>query len=513
MKRTNWLSAHLPQLTAGLLLIQPLMDALSYWLQEWGCSTLPTLMLRSGILLLTMLFGFILTDRKKVYYITAAVLAFIGLGHIWACMQTGYIDPFSDLSNYIRIIQMPITVVCLITFLRQDERSFDGMQVGLTGALLLTLAIEIISVITDTNPSTYVDGTGILGWFHHTNSQSSNLCVLVPLSLGWQLSHKKRNWPLFWLTAVLGLFALYFFATRLAYLGIGVITAGMAISILLTRKSDWKVAVGFLALLALFAVLLPKSPMMVHLKTFSDTQVERQFYVNEQIGENLGDVQALIQKAPNKPKPTGTAPGISEESESPQADDGLTEAERQRLVQELTPVYERYLKDFVKVFGAERTMEMFHYTIDIREFASVREKKLLFAQMLMEDSPISAKFFGIDLNRFYVGENIYDVENDFHGIYYLFGGVGLSACLLFFAYFVYLIVWALCKNAKRYFTIEAASYGIAFLLCLAHVYNTAGVLRRPNASIYLSAILAGIYYLVRIRQYPDQKIPETLQHD
>ncbi len=70
-----------------------------------------------------------------------------------------------------------------------------------------------------------------------------------------------------------------------------------------------------------------------------------------------------------------------------------------------------------------------------------------------------------------------------------------------------------CKNAKRYFTVEAASYGIAFLLCMAHVYNTAGVLRRrPNASIYLSAILAGIYYLVRIRRYPDQTAPTTLQH-
>ena len=151
-------------------------------------------------------------------------------------------------------------------------------------------------------------------------------------------------------------------------------------------------------------------------------------------------------------------------------------------------------------------------TINVREFASVREKKLLFAQMLMEDSPLSARFFGINLARFSVGNNIYDVENDLHGIYYLYGGVGLAAYLLFLAYFVYLIIWALCKNAKRYFTVEAASYGIAFLLCMAHVYNTAGVLRRPNASIYLSAILAGIYYLVRIRRYPDQTAPTTLQH-
>ena len=69
--------------------------------------------------------------------------------------------------------------------------------------------------------------------------------------------------------------------------------------------------------------------------------------------------------------------------------------------------------------------------------------------------------------------------------------------------FAALVAWALVKDAKKYFTPEAAGFGIAFLLCMAHCYNTAGVLRRPNASVYLSAILAAIYYLVRIRQYPD----------
>ena len=88
-------------------------------------------------------------------------------------------------------------------------------------------------------------------------------------------------------------------------------------------------------------------------------------------------------------------------------------------------MYQHYVKDFVQIFGAEKTMEMFDYTINVRDFASVREKKLMFAHMLMEDSPISARFFGINLARFSVGNNIYDVENDFHGIYYLYGGVGL----------------------------------------------------------------------------------------
>ena len=125
----------------------------------------------------------------------------------------------------------------------------------------------------------------------------------------------------------------------------------------------------------------------------------------------------------------------------------------------------------------------------------------MFAQMLMNDSPVSSQIFGLNLARFTVGENIYDVENDFHGLYYLYGWVGLGAYLLFLAYFVYLIIWALIKNARKYYTPEAAAYGIAFLMCLAHAYNTAGVIRRPNASIYLSVILAVFYYLVRLKSY------------
>ena len=166
------------------------------------------------------------------------------------------------------------------------------------------------------------------------------------------------------------------------------------------------------------------------------------------------------------------------------------------------------MPDFVEIFGAEKTIEMYDYTIDVRSFSSIRAKKLMFASILMDESGFPSRLFGLELSRFTVDDNIYDVENDFHGIYYLYGWVGLAAYLLFIAYFVYLVLWALIHDAKKYFTYEAAGYGIAFLLCMAHAYNTAGVLRRPNASVYLSAILAGIYYLVRIRTYPE---PEKLK--
>ena len=492
IQQKNWLRQHIPQFTAALLLIQPVMDVISFWLQRFDLSTAPTLVLRMGILGITILYGFLVSDRKQVYYIAAAVCVAIAAGHVYACLQLpdGYVSPIQDLTNYVRVVQMPLLAICLITFLRQNEETFAAIQRSLTGVLLMILAVEILCMVTNTDYGTYTDGIGTIGWFSNTNSQSNNLCILVPISLAWQLVQEKRNMPLFWVTAVLSFAALYFFGTRLAYLGIYATCIGLSFTIFLVRRRDWKIATALLGIAILATALMTYSPMVEHMRVNGGIQNERQGYINMQIGDDLEEVKALIQKVPGNS-------GNSSSSEKK----GMTEEERQQLIEDLTPVYEHYVSDFVEIFGAEKTMEMFNYSIDVHDFSAIRPKKLMFAQMLMNDSPVSSQIFGLNLARFTVGENIYDVENDFHGLYYLYGWVGLGAYLLFLAYFVYLIIWALIKNARKYYTPEAAAYGIAFLMCLAHAYNTAGVIRRPNASIYLSVILGVFYYLVRLKSY------------
>lgn len=503
MLKTNWLRSHIHWYVLILMAVQPLMDVVSYWLQVFSVTTAPILLVRMGLLALTLLAGFLLSDRKRVYWITAGFLALILGGHIFACMQVGYSDPVSDLTNFIRVAQMPITVLCLITFLRCHEESFDKMQLGLTISLLIMLAVELIATLTGTDPHTYPPESGILGWFFNTNSQSSNLSVLVPISLGWQLCQKKRRPWLLWSTAILGFAALYFFCTRLAYLGGVVASLGLCISALLIKKRSWKAAVAFGLVAVLFVALMPLSPMMQHLDQSDVVQDQRQEWLEGKLGDDADSVQQLIDK--NNKNPSGTKPHSGDSPDEEQADTGLTEEERQKLIADLTEVYEFYVPDFVAIFGAEKTMEMYNYSIDIRDFSALRPKKIMFAKMLMNDSPFSARLFGLELSRFTVGKNIYDVENDLHGIYFLYGWVGLGAYLLFLAYFVGLVAWALFKKFKRYFTLEAAGYGIAFLMCMAHCYATAGVLRRPNASIYLSAILVGMYYLVKIRKYEDEE--------
>ena len=173
----------------------------------------------------------------------------------------------------------------------------------------------------------------------------------------------------------------------------------------------------------------------------------------------------------------------------------------------LLPVYEEHLGGLVDRFGASRVMQAYDYTSDAERLSGWREMKLIYCRFLMEDAGKSAMLFGLDLSDMTWKNENYDVENDLHGIYYLYGIVGLALFVVFLLYFAVLILRALLQDFKKYMTWEAGAFGVSLCLLLLHVYCTAGVLRRPNASFYLSVVLAVIYYLVKIRTYPAQPKP------
>lgn len=488
------LGEKLPTLVLALFVIQPLMDILSYWLAEWRVSNLPTLLLRFGVLAATVLAGFFLSDRKKVYYIAAAIMAVIGLGHIITCLQVGYRDAVSDLSNYIRVLQLPLTVLCLITFIRTDERCYSAMGRGIAINISIVLVCQVLAVVTGTEPHTYNDGRGLIGWFTNTNTQSAIVSMAGPVAAVWLYRRKGLKSLWFWIALVGSGFSMFYLGTRLAYLGIVAMCFGLGCSMLIVRLKDWKKACVLLLVGVVFVGLLPTSPMMGHQSEYNDSMGDKQGWIDN----DLRDPNKDPDKDPNKDPE-------DEDFTYLLADQPLELTEEQwAKVEELTPIYEHYVSDLVRVFGVERTIVLFDFTTDITVMTATRAKKLMVAQALMEESPFTAKLFGIELSRFTVRGRNFDVENDFHGIYYLYGGVGLAAMVLFLAWFLFLIVKALIRNFKRYFTLEAAGWGIALVMCLAHCYFTAGVLRRPSASFYLAAVLSAVYYLVKLKEYPGQ---------
>lgn len=476
----NKLASKLPQIVFALFVLQPTMDVLSFWMGKWGMSNALTLALRMGVLAATMLLGFYMSDSKRTYYATAGVLGLLAIGHIVACVQAGYGSPFSDLTNFVRVAQMPITAICLITMIRQNEDCYKSMRYGVLANMMIILLVEVLASITGTEPHSYPDGKGIVGWFYFPNSQSAILSMLPTVAVVLVMQRKGMKSISFWATFLGGMSMLFLLGTRLAMAGMVAVGMGLAVSILIIDYTQWKKALVFAAVTVAFVAAIGSSPMVVHQEVYESIQTDRQEIIDEQVGESK-------------------LPTIDIEDENGE----LIIRDKQQLQEVLAPIYEKYAPEFVEIFGLEKTMEIYDYTYSVRELTGYRNKKIQFAKLLMDDSPVSARFFGVELGRFQIGNGItYDVENDFHGIYFLYGGVGLAAMIVFLGYFIWLIVWALCKNWKQYFTLEAAGWGVSLVMALLHAYFTAGILRRPNASFYLSVVLAAVYYLVKIKKYP-----------
>ena len=499
----------LPLLVMILFVLQPLMDVLSFWMAKLQMSNLLTLALRMLVLAVMVLTGFWLSGRQKIYVIAAVICAIVGLGHMAASWNQGYLNVVSDLSNYIRVLQLPLTTLCLITALREHEKSYGAMQKAFVINMLIILLVQILAVVTGTEPHTYTDGAGLIGWFSNTNTQSAIVTMVAPAAVVRLYRKKGLKCPWLWIVLIGSCGSMYFLGTRLAYLGIVAVCFGLGCSMLLIRIRDWKKACVFLLVGVIFIGLMPFAPMTGHRADYNQQMADKQGWLDSALAdpdrapttspEPITTLEPEATPPEETPEPSGQRPVYYDEALVA----SLTTEQRAKI-EELTPNYNHYVGDLVAIFGVERTIVMFDFTTDITTMTNVRTKKLLVAEALMEDAPLLSKLFGLELARFTIGKYIYDVENDFHGIYYLYGAVGLAALLLFLGYFLFLIVKYLIKNFRRYFTLDAAGWGIALVMGLVHSYFTAGVLRRPSASFYLAAILAAVYYLLKIKTYPDE---------
>lgn len=467
-------SDRLPLLVLILCLIQPVMDVFSYWMGIAGASKIITLLLRLCVLAVVVAIGFCLSQRKWIYIVTAGVFVLLTLGHAAVCAYYGYQDPVGDLTNLVRIYHMPLVTLSFITFIRRDKRCLDAVKWGFLGSFGLIVLVEILATVTNTDPHTYANkAIGVLGWFSMPSAQSAILSMVVPVAILCVVERKKYH-PVF--TAgigVIGLGVLYLFATRLSYaalLGCAFCMAASCLIFRLVRGEKSGKAAAVFAVLGIIALLLAGvSPMKAN---------------NEKVAENARlkqeDILALVQA----------------DREAALAD-GLTG--RALETASLKSAYEKYLPGVTGRFGLERTAEYYSYSTDVADLSNARLQKQSYSRMLLQDQPL-ARLFGLELYDLTYDGVTYDAENDFHGIYYLCGGVGLALMLLFVGYFLLRILRALALDFKGCFTLPAAGFGIAMICGLAHAYFTAGVLRRPNSNFYLGVIFSAVYVLSTVER-------------
>ena len=471
---------NLPHFVTIVFVLQPLMDILSFWQAELQMGNTLSLLLRMGVLGVVALMGFILSQRKRVYVLFGLVCAALWAGHVFFCMQKGYLNPISDVINYVRVVQMPLFAICFITFMKRNDKCFDGIKRGFVINFALIAAVLGISILTDTCRPTYeLSHLGRMGWFLTSNAQSAVLSMLTPVVV-WLAYQSKRQW-LLWLTVGVAYIQLFWIGTRLAYAAMVATTIGLTFTFLVTRHVDWKRIAALFVCMIVFMGCTKYSPMYKNQNYHSSHTSAQQGYIAQEMEDSMSH--------------------LGESDDEKVNFWTLTDAQKRYV---LAPVYTFYSNDLCRRFTMNTVIEHYNYTFDVSALTNARDRKITYCELLQKEHPVGSTFFGMELQRMVWDDFNYDVENDFHGVYYLFGAVGLGLMIAFIGYFWVLILWALKKDAKKYFTPAAGAFGISLCIAIVNAYFTAGVLRRPNSSFYLSALLAVIFYLVCIKKYDEE---------
>ena len=478
----SWLIRNLPHFVTLIFILQPLMDIMSYWQTVLGTGNAVTLILRMGVLAVVALMGFCLSRQKKVYLIAGLLCALLWGFHCLFCMQKGYLSPMTDLINYVRVVQMPLFAVCFITFMKRNDRCFEGIKRGFVLNFIIITAVLLISIVTDTcNPTYELSHLGRMGWFGTSNAQSAVLSMLTPVVV-WLAYESKHQW-LLWLTTALAYIQLFYIGTRLAFAAMVATTVCLTFVFIVTRHVDWKRIAALFVCMIVVAGCVKYSPMYKNQNYQSNHTAAQQGYVAEELEESLEHLE------------------LSEDEQKLDFED-LTDAQKRYV---LAPIYTFYSNDLSRRFTVNTVIDAYNYTYDVTDLTNARNRKITYCELLQNEHPLGSQFFGMELARMTWKDMNYDVENDFHGVYYLFGAVGLGMMIAFIAYFWILIFWALKKDAKKYFTPAAGAFGISLCIAIVNAYFTAGVLRRPNSSFYLSVILSVIFYLVCIKKYDGEE--------
>ncbi|MDD6024165.1 MAG: O-antigen ligase family protein [Oscillospiraceae bacterium] len=464
-----------------LMVLQPLMDVLSFFMAQAGMSNLPTLALRMGVLGAAVLYGFLLSDRKKVYLMTGGALAaFWGL-HVGCCLAVGYQNPFADFTNYVRVVQIVLYTLCFITFLRQGQGVYQTVLLGICVNLGIIALVMLLSTLTGTDPHTYRGGFGVMGWFSTTNSQASIISACTPVALMFAMLYEGRaKYPLMVLVTAVCDLMLFFNGTRLAFATLLGCAVALPVVMLICRRREW-VKFGILLLGAVICVGCVKmSPMYLVRTNYTAAMDEKQGWADTKIQwaeESMAQEEA-------------------EEDVSADPDSEVSKEKRERdAIRRLTPVYEWCAENIVDRFGVERVIRKYNFSSDVANITAARQQKIFFCQMLQEDLPVTAKIFGMELGLMTHKGEVYDVENDFYGIYFLYGAVGFVLLLAFVGYFLVMLLRCFVKDPKHFLTPMVGAVCIGLGIDLIYCCFTAGVLRRPNASFYLSVLLALCYYL------------------
>lgn len=512
------LENRLPTLVLILLVIQPAMDVLSYFLAEWGSNAVSTL-LRFAILAAVAFLGFFLSDKKKMYFVFYGVTAAFWVAHAANCFRIGYASPVADAANFLRILNFPIFTLSFITFFQKGENVQKSVYIGFAVNLCEIIFFTVLPWALGTPVYTYGEDlkVGMLGWFSVPSAQSAIILLAVPLAILW--AYRSGKYLLFLLTAALGFALMFVTGTKFTFYSIFIIAGAFAFVFALNLKlKSLKYVLPMLAVLVLVFGLRGKSPMALREQMSDYAKNNYAQLVNNSLANSGADEETV----------NAIRNGFDAESSGEE----VLEKVRRSLIGVYTDkdVYGNLYKNLYDRFGVYNVMDSYNNTSEPTVLSDSRVRKSTFTKLIWQEKDFATRLFGFEYNDVLMGDTIYDLENDFPAVYYFCGYIGFGLYMLFFVYFAFVILRAFFRDVaacaaerkgkpgnpiakgfgsfwqgvRRFLTVEMGAVGMTFILAILAAQISGNVLRRPNVTVYFAAAVACVYQLT-VKARKDEK--------
>ena len=458
-----------------LIILQPILDVIAFFTSGNGSTVSGYFRLLTMIALVIIVFA---NEKNNKRFLIAflVIVAVYGL-HIINSIRVGYINPKEDIIYMAKVAYMPILALCFCCFIKKTEDADICVKSILINFIIVSIII-LLSYITKSYTPTYDGPIGISGWVIDDNRccHSDILSTLCIFASYFAVKIKNKFFNIIIPFVVFGL--LISNGTKACYLTLFVISAAYPSFLLFKyfiKKEKYSenqiiITIVFIIIFVLGIIIYPYSPRykVDHRENSYLDNVEQKFA--EDMKEYGYDIYSL------EPE----------------------EIEKNQFLKEQYSDYYLHrvygsLPILVETYGTDRIMKALNYTVDSKYLEDTREMKKLYASFIFEDSDFLTKLVGFEFSK--LGENkSVDLENDWFAIFYYYGYLAIIAYIGLIIYFIIRVI----RVCKADFTNQINLLNFSLVLCFAIQlglgYFSGAMLRRPNASIYLSLVIALLYY-------------------
>ena len=253
-------------LTENLLVIFvilcPVFDILSFVFRNtFNTSISPSTILRPIIPLIAIIDLFIKSKHKVKMFIIAVIYGVYALAHLllFNTVNTGF--SYSNVVHEMQYI-MNYTFMIIILFVYAyvfKDKEKGKLQRAIISSVSIYIASILLAIITNTSSTTYIEGTGIKGWFESGNSISA----VLTLSIFVLLSNKDKNYRKIIIgeIIIMGIFLCMLIGTRVGLFGfivalLAFIFAEIVGKIIKKTKINKKVILGGIGAIVVVVVVV-----------------------------------------------------------------------------------------------------------------------------------------------------------------------------------------------------------------------------------------------------------------